>query len=272
MPTPDDIDRMLRADARDAFGPAIPLDASSIARGARRRRLPAQLGIGVAAVALVAGFGGVAIAGMPGLGGGLTVASDSLGEDASGGSAEPFASPDGDSDLGEERGGDELNSDGETVWDVLRCGEPLPPLGHTGDDRLTLELEPLDGSDAIDGRLTVAGTLTNVSGDRVELTTATHLVVGLARDGVVIWSTVGMDAAALTPTLGPDESQVYEGALELVDCGGTDPEASILDGSPVAGPGEYEVVAALNVVQTDAEGYLPGSVVVISPRASLVLP
>lgn len=262
------IERMLRADAQDASGPAIPLDAAAIARGARRRRLPAQLGVGAAAVALVAGFGGVAIAGMPGLIGsdGSLIASDRGGDDTSGGAAEPFASPHAGEELAEGQG------DGETVWDVLRCGEPLPPVGHSGDDRLRLELAPLDGSSARDGELTVTGTLTNVSDERLELLTATHLVVGLARDGVVVWSTVGMDAAALVPTLDPGESVHYTGGLELVDCGGTDPEASIRGGSPLAEPGAYEVVAALDVRQTAGGEPVSDSVVVISPRASLVLP
>lgn len=265
------IERMLRADAQDASGPAIPLDTTAIARGARRRRLPAQLGVGAAAVALVAGFGGVAIAGMPGLVGsfGELSASESVrDDDSSGGAAEPFASPKGEEEVDGDLGG----ADGETVWDVLRCGEPLPPEGHSGDDRLSLELAPLDGGAARNGELTVAGTLTNVSAERLELQTATNLVVGLARDGVVIWSTVGMEAAALVPTLDPGDSLEYTGMLELVDCGGTDPEASIRGGSPVVGPGAYEVVAALELRQTDGADYLTGSVVVISPRASLVLP
>jgi hypothetical protein len=74
------------------------------------------------------------------------------------------------------------------------------------------------------------------------------------------------------PTLEPGASQVYTGFLELVDCGGTDPEASIRSGSPLAGAGAYEVVAALDVRQLDGSDYLTGSIVVISPRASLVLP
>jgi hypothetical protein len=264
------IERMLRADAQDASSPAIRLDTAAIARGARRRRLPAQLGVGAAAVALVAGFGGVAIAGMPGIVGSDSslIASDRGGEDTSGGEVEPLASP----HAGEELGEGHSDGDGETVWDVLRCGEPLPPVGHSGDDRLSLELTPLDGNEVIDGELTVTGTLTNVSSERLELLTATHLVVGLARDGVVIWSTVGMDAAALIPTLDPGESLDYTGSLELVDCGGTDEEASIRGGSPLAGPGAYEVVAALDVRQADGGDPLTGSVVVISPRASLVLP
>lgn len=265
------IERMLRADAQDASDPGISLDAAAIARGARRRRLPAQLGVGAAAVVLVAGFGGVAIAGMPGLVGGtgeLSASESVRDDDTSGGAAEPFASPDG----GDEVDGDLGGADGETVWDVARCGEPLPPVGHSGDDRLRLELAPLDGSSARGGELTVTGTLTNVSSERLELLTATHLVVGLARDGEVIWSTVGMEAAALVPTLDPGESLEYTGALELVDCGGTDPEASIRGGSPLAGPGAYEVVAALDVRQTDDGEPVSDPVVVISPRASLVLP
>jgi hypothetical protein len=269
MPDPETIGRMLRDDARAPLETPITIDTRAVARGARRRRLPAQLGVGAAAIALVAGFGGVAIAGMPGLVGsdGSLSASDRAEEDASGG-AEPLARPHTDEDVGDDLGG----SDGETMWDVLRCGEPLPPIGHTGDDRLRLELAPLDGNATVDGEMTVTGTMTNVSSERLEVQTATHLAVGLARDGVVIWSTVAMDSAALVPTLEPGASQVYTGFLELVDCGGTDPEASIRSGSPLAGAGAYEVVAALDVRQLDGSDYLTGTIVVISPRASLNLP
>jgi hypothetical protein len=53
MPTEDDLRRLLG----DADAPPSTLDASSIIRRSRRRRLPAQLGAGAAGVLAVAGIG-----------------------------------------------------------------------------------------------------------------------------------------------------------------------------------------------------------------------
>lgn len=289
----DEVERALRADAASLTPPAVTLDASAAARGARRRRLPAQAAVGTLSVLAVVGFGGLAVSALP-----QFSASDSV-TDAGGESpadapeAGPLASPEttepddggGSEDLdgeggaggepdesGADNGGSEEGSDGDTAWSLFACGDAPPPVGHGADVGLALEIAPLDVSQATGSTLAVTLTVTNVSEARITGTSAMRPFLALASEGAIVWHTAGgMDAVAVPLDLSPGESLRYESHLELRVCDGPAGDAPFPNDLPLAPPGTYEVVAALDVAVQGQTTQPRNTEVVISPRASLVL-
>lgn len=282
----DEVERALRADAASLTPPSVALDASAAARGARRRRLPVQAAVGTLSVLAVVGFGGLAVSALPQFGADLS-STDAGGESpAEAPEIGPLASPETtapDSDRGGELDGDEggaseegaqgRDPDGETAWSVFACGDPLPPVGHGAQLGLALEVLPFEVS-AVDGdRLPVTLTLTNTSSERITGTSAMWPHVALARQGTVVWHTAGaMELIGATIDLAPGESMRYETHLDLVVCEGPAGDNPFPDDLPAAPPGTYEVVAALDIAVHEPTEVSSGTELVISPRASLIVP
>jgi hypothetical protein len=112
-----------------------------------------------------------------------------------------------------------------------------------------------------DGPLTLVGT------------TATTPVIAFSRDGIVLWHTSGsQDASGVRVDLDPGESMTYLTTFKPLICTPEDEaEASgsdsdgLREGLPAAGPGTYQLSAAIDFIPDDGSS---GSVLVTGPSSA----
>jgi hypothetical protein len=228
-------------------GPTGKVDAAEVIRRSRRRRLPAQLGVGSVATLAVAG---VSVLGVNGLYGGLGPrestalsasapaksgaigAFDSSGTATTGGAATVPAPP---GSIG-----------GTTAAQLNVCAQPVASIPPSATGLLLTARFPdaAVGSTNVDGTVT----LTNHGTTRVSGSTAATPMITLSRNGIVYWHSNGaMSQVAVAVDLEPGASMTYPASFTPVICGAEDEAGSgFRDNLPPAPAGRYEVSAAID--------------------------
>jgi hypothetical protein len=251
---------------RDLFGAGTPgghdIDTAAVIRRAKRRRLPARLGVGGAALLLI---GGIGVASIQGLGGASVVSSsgESTAYDASTeqqdvpAAGEPFVgAQDGTT------GGDDAASQLERApADRLNlCGGARAEVAPSATGLIvtaTFAAAPA-------GSATVAGTvtLTNTGTAQVAGYTSATPAITLAQGGVVLWHSNGPTIQmARDFDLAPGESLALPAFLTPVVCGVEDDSAGgFRPDLPAAPAGDYEVTAAADVMVGDTLELVTGPI------------
>lgn len=238
MPDENDLRDLLRREPDR--GPAS-LDVDRIVRRARARRLPRQLAAGA-----VGSLAVVAIVVPVSLGAGSLVLPST-----SGGAADeaPLSAEDSSLGAGTGPGSEALAPAQRLQLCAAPLVEPAPDAGG-----LVLEIAPLAPADADAAWIEATVTLTNTGTVPVSGTTGAAPVLALAEDGTVLWHGNGPTTMiAVLVDLAPGESMEYEAGFAPLRCGPED-DASDLgfrEDLPAAGPGEYTLQAAIDLVPND---------------------
>jgi hypothetical protein len=222
-------------------GGAEGIDTAAVIRRAKRRRLPAQIGVvGVFALAI----GGLGVAGLQTLDP-RQPASVSAGSSSQPRDSEPAP---GDSVMGASEGpaikrapADRINLCGGTLADVAPS-----PSGLT----LTVDFpDAAAGTPSVTGRVT----LTNTGSRQVTGYTSATPAVTLSQGGIVLWHSNGPTIMmARDVDLAPGESIDFDASFVPVVCTVDDDTAEAFRTDlPAAGPGEYQVSAAADVAVGD---------------------
>ena len=245
MPTESELRAMFRNPRMPASTiDSAPINAASIIRRSKRRRLPAQLGVGSALTLAVAGIGVASINGLRPF-----MAADTAGL-ATDSSAESFG----------ENGASDLNGQGTVAAPAEKlnlCGGPLAEVAPRSNG---VELVVQFPSTAAANGETVTGivSMTNNGTATITGTTAASPAITVSQDGVTRWHSNGpMIMLAVIVDLAPGESMVYKTALTPVHC---DTEDELSEGFredlPALGPGEYQVSAAIDLSRDGAPAEL----------------
>jgi hypothetical protein len=210
-------------------GGAEEIDTAAVIRRAKRRRLPAQVGVvGVFALAI----GGLGVAGLQTLDA-RQPASVSAGSSSQPRDAEPAP---GDSVMGASEG---------------------PAIKRAPADRINLcgGTLAVDFPDAAAGTPSVTGrvTLTNTGSRQVTGYTSATPAVTLSQGGIVLWHSNGPTIMmARDVDLAPGESIDFDASFVPVVCTVDDDTAEAFRTDlPAAAPGEYQVSAAADVAVGD---------------------
>jgi hypothetical protein len=257
MPTEDELRQWFQAAGNEASGRRV--DAATVIRRSKRRRLPGQIAAGGAVTLAVAGLSVGSIAGirtlMPRS---VTDASISSG-DAGSRESGPLAPQPSDSATGRVAA-EGLNLCGERVAVV--------PPAESG-----LVLTPHFPASAATGA-PVAGTvtLTNTGTTPINGTTAVRPAMTLSQNGVTLWHSNGpMIMMARVVSLEPGQSMEYSASVTPVRCAAEDDLNGFRDDLPALGAGQYLVSAAIDV--TLEKPGTDGSVaqLVTGPAQTLIL-
>jgi hypothetical protein len=221
------------------------IDAATVIRRSRARRLPLKLATGAAVVLVVGGLG------FAGIQGALNNA--------------PLASTAGASN---ERAGEDssqlFSESTESQFDRAPADKINLCTGAVAEvapSQSGLELA-VDFPDATVGQSSVEGvvTLTNTGTEAVTGYTAAAPAITLAQNGIVLWHSNGaMIALAVDVNLDPGESLEYAAWFQPVMCSVDD---DLADGFgeklPLLPSGEYQVSAAIDVVGESATDLVTG--------------
>lgn len=219
------------------------IDTAAVIRRSRRRRLPAQVGIGGIATLAVAG---IAVVGVQGLGSAnlassssdsaVTSAEESAPVDSAPEGASGFAPGAADSDL-KRAPAERINL----------CGGGLAEVAPSATG---LVLTP-DFPDAPAGGAAVTGTvtLTNSGTETVAGYSAASPAITLSQNGVVLWHSNGPTIQlARDVSLAPGESMEYQATFTPVVCTVDDDLAeSFGEDLPAAPAGDYQLSAAADI-------------------------
>ena len=213
------------------------IDTAAVIRRSKRRRLPAQLATGAAAVLVIGGLG---FAGFQGLGQNAPEAQTAALSEEDARSVPEAAS-----------GGEQLYSDaGSFEAQTLNiCAAPVSTAEGSPTVALTVDFD-----DAAIGTPSVEGTvtLTNTGSEPLVGYTAAAPTITLSRDGTVVWHSNGaMIALAVEVDLEPGESVDYAATFSPVMCADEGDFERLGDKLPPLPSGEYEVSAALGIVGDD---------------------
>lgn len=254
---PTDLGDLFRSSATPRLG---QLDAGSIIRRTRRRRLPRKIGVGSVLSLAVAG---IAVSGVSAINAGGTASTSTLqsagGDSGVSGSSEDAPqvarnpATEGQSDQSLSSGSkrapaDRINLCGGTVAEVAPSETGLV---------LTTDFPDADsGATSIDGTVT----LTNTGSSPVTGTTAATPAITLAQDGVVLWHSNGpMIQMAVEVDLKPGESMTYRASLVPVVCGVEDDTAEAFRSDlPAAPAGSYQVSAAIDLSRESGADLVTG--------------
>lgn len=227
---------------RDLFRGDAPtlraIDAQSVIRRSKTRRLPAQIGIGGAFTLAVGGLG---VAGLQGLG-----SSQSTTESAVSLVEQAPAAGDGIKGMME---GDAPTSGVKRApaERINLCGGPLAQVAPSP----TGLVLTVDFPDSPVGTAPVAGTvtLTNTGTEPVFGYGPATPAITLSQAGVVLWHSNGPSIQSIQDVaLAPGESLAYAASFSPVVCAVEDDAAeSFRTDLPAAGAGEYQLSAAADI-------------------------
>ena len=228
------------------------IDTAAVIRRSKRRRLPAQLATGAAAVLVIGGLG---FAGFQGLGQNApeaetaAISAEESARDLSGGGQETYSLAD--------RG---------PAAQVNLCASPLAEIAPAPSG---LELT-VDFPNAKAGDEFVEGTvvLTNAGTDPVKGYSAASPTITLSQDGIVKWHSNGaMIAIAIEVELEPGESMEYAASFTPVECGVDDEgDAGFREKLPALPAGDYQVSALLDVSGADDTELVAGPPATVTLR------
>lgn len=244
------------SDLRDLLqGPepegGVPIDVDAVVSRARRRRRPKVIAAqALGSVALVGGLFTAVAVGVPAANTGVLMSA----EDAGG---QEMASAPSDSDS---------YFAPTSAWTLQSCGAPVADT-EPAENGLTLDVEPLSASAGSD-EIPVMVTMHNDSERRVVGTTVPTPVLTLSADGVVIWHTTVTALSIVVVDLEPGETMTYPASITPVVCGSEDQLTNPASDLPAAGPGSYELRAAIDFIPDDEAA---GPAIVTGPAAPVVL-
>ena len=242
MPDESELRAVLRRDA----SAAAEIDLDAVLRRTRARRRPrviaaATIGaLALTGVLVPIGLGTLAIP--------TPVALSSTAGDQDAGTEDASGTPDVGS-------ADRLNL----------CGDPLADAEPAANG-LVLEVPPVS-AEAGEDRIPVTVTLRNTGSEWVRGVVAGSPVLTLARDGVVLWHGTAPEGTETDVDLAPGETLDFVAAFEPRVCSPSDDTDGFDPDLPAAGPGSYELGAALDF--TDEAGSAP--VLVTSPASRVEL-
>jgi hypothetical protein len=221
------------------------IDTDAVIRRARRRRLPAQIGVGGAAALLV---GGIVVGGVQGVGGITTLSSSS---ETAASDAGPKLVPFSSGDTSTDAGGTEEALKRAPADRINLCGGTVAEVAP-GPSGLVLTAAFPDapaGSDRVEGTVT----LTNTGASPVTGYTSATPTVTLSQGGVVMWHSNGPTIMMIRDVaLAPGESIDFAASFTPVVCGVEDDLAEAFRADlPAAPAGEYQVSAAADVTVGD---------------------
>ena len=228
------------------------IDTAAVIRRSKRRRLPAQLATGAAAVLVIGGLGFASFQGLVQNAPEAETAALSTEEsarDLSGGGQETYSLAD--------RG---------PAAQVNLCASPLAEIAPAPSG---LELT-VDFPNAKAGDEFVEGTvmLTNAGTDPVKGYSAASPTITLSQDGIVKWHSNGaMIAIAIEVDLEPGESMEYAASFTPVECGVDDEgDAGFREKLPALPAGDYQVSALLDVSGADDTELVAGPPATVTLR------
>jgi hypothetical protein len=234
---------------RDLFraGPAPtgrPIDTDAVIRRSKRRRLPAQLGLGGVATLAIGGIGVVTLQNLD-----SSVSPVSI----MGGTAESGQAYDAPYTPAQEGAARDGSAQDTTVKRapadrINLCGGPLAEVAPSATGLVLTPSFP----DATAGASRVEGTVTlsNTGSGSITGYSAASPAITLSQNGVVLWHSNGPTVQMIQDVvLAPGESLEYQASFSPVVCSVDDDLAeSFPDGLPAVQPGEYQVSAAADVV------------------------
>jgi hypothetical protein len=244
MPTESEFRDLLRASAAggsDGTGASSLLDAASVIRRVRRRRLPQQLAVGGLGTLAIAGIGVGSVSAIQSFLPGTNTAGSAVGPVRSDG--EGSSSSDGPlTDQGITRApADRINLCGGAVAEVAPAVSGL------------ILTPDFPASATADGR-PVAGTvtLTNTGTETIRGTTAASPAITVSTDdadGTVLWHSNGpMIMLAVVVDLAPGASMRYQASFTPVRCEAADDRAEgFRSDLPALPPGDYRISAAIDL-------------------------
>ena len=211
------------------------IDTAAVIRRSKRRRLPAQLATGAAAVLAL---GGVGVVGFQALGQNAPVAetaslrSESITDGEASGGSDAYAQAD------ELRSAESLNF----------CTYPLAEVTPAPSGlELTVDFPTAKvGADYVEGTVL----LTNNGTETVTGYSAATPAITVSQNGIVTWHSNGaMIAVAIEVDLKPGESMEYAASFTPVACGVEDDgDAGFREKLPALPAGDYDVSAAIDIV------------------------
>jgi len=230
---------------RDLFrAPDAPagrsIDVQSVIRRSKRRRLPAQVGIGGA---FTLAIGGIGIVGLNGLGGSQTATDSAVST-----TAEQAPAQSDDSVMGMMEGDDPTAGIKRAPADRINlCGGPLAEVAPSPSGLVLT----VDFPDAPVGAAPVEGTvtLTNTGTEPILGYSPPAPAITLSQNGIVLWHSNGPTIQMLQDVaLAPGESLDYAASFTPVVCTVEDDTAEAFrDDLPPVAAGEYQVSAATDV-------------------------
>ncbi len=247
-------ERFHHDDDRAPTGPQIDLDA--VLRRSRARRRPRV--IAVALVSSLAAIGIIVPVSIGVLGSQFGPAGAGSAASVPGAKAPQYANEGGGAAGG--------SADAPVHAGTLnRCGAPLATPVPAADG-LVLTVTPVDAAAGARG-IPVTVTLTNTGGAEVAGSLSPFPAITLSKNGTVLWHSNGpVPQLAQLLDLAPGASTTFTTSFEPLVCGAADDRAgSFRSDLPEAGPGVYQLSAALTV-STDT-----GPVLVTGPSASAAL-
>ncbi|HEU0206164.1 MAG TPA: hypothetical protein VFQ74_05675 [Pseudolysinimonas sp.] len=149
------------------------------------------------------------------------------------------------------------------------CARPLATPAPASDG-LVLTVQPVDAA-AGAREIPVTVTLTNTGAQRVMGSLSPFPTLTLSRDGIVLWHSNGAaPSLAQQVDLAPGASTTFSSTFEPVVCGAEDDaQPSFRADLPEAGPGTYQLSAAMDV--TPATTDAGGAVLVTGPTSPVTL-
>jgi hypothetical protein len=262
MPTESEFRDLLRASAAGSTGASSRLDAASVIRRVRRRRLPQQLAVG--------GLGTLAIAGI-GVGGVSAIQSFQPGSTTAGSAALPgqsdgeggFSSDGPSTDQGIKRApADRINLCGGSVAEVAPAASGLV-------------LTPNFPASAIaDGRpVTGTVTLTNTGTEAIRGTTGASPAITVSAGGTVLWHSNGpVIMMAAVVDLAPGASMNYQASFTPVRCETADDLATGFPADlPALPAGDYRISAAIDLSREASGTGASSSELVAGPAQTVTL-
>jgi hypothetical protein len=261
MPTESEFRELLRA---SADGASSRLDAASVIRRVRRRRLPQQLAVG--------GLGTLAIAGI-GFGGVSAIQSLMPGTTTAGSAALPGKS-DGEGSAGSNSDAP-LYDQGTTRTPADRinlCGGPVAEVAPAASG---LVLTPNFPASAIaDGR-PVSGTvtLTNTGTETIRGSSTASPAITVSAGGTVLWHSNGpVTMIAVLVDLAPGASMRYQASFTPVRCEAADDLAEgFRDGLPALPAGAYRISAAIDLSREASGSGASSSELITGPAQTITL-
>jgi len=234
MATDPNIRDLFRADSVPA---GRPIDTDAVIRRSRRRRLPAQVGIGGAFTLAV---GGIGLVGVQSLAPTLTSTSSQSAESATD-SGTPLLAPAQDESV-KRAPADRINL----------CGGTLAEVAPSTTGLVLTPAFPAALPAAESGAASVEGTVTlsNTGSESVSGYSSATPAITLSQNGVVLWHSNGPTIQmARDVVLAPGESIEYPASFTAVVCTVDDDLAeSFSTDLPAVPAGEYQVSAAADVV------------------------
>ena len=260
MPTEAELRERFHHDDEPASGRGTGIDLDAVLRRSRTRRRPR-----VVAVAVVSSLAAVGIIVPLSIG----VLGPQLGSTFSSGAGSAASAPDANKapEFATEGGGatGAPPAPGASARSLNLCGAALATPAPAADG-LVLTVTPVDAA-ASARDIPVTVTLTNTGSAAVTGSLSPFPAITLSQNGTVLWHSNGaVPQLAEQLDLAPGASTAFSTTFEPLVCRAADDGTGSFGADlPAAGPGSYQLSAALDVT-TDA-----GSVLVTGPTASATL-